>query len=120
MSKSMLRRTFLTSALASVGLALLPRQVFALSEGGARQLVDQVVAEINRVIASGQSESGMIRDFEALFVRYADVPIMARYALGPDARSASAGQLAAFTKAFQRYISVKYGRRFREFIGGKM
>ena len=28
--------------------------------------------------------------------------------------------MAAFIKAFQGYIARKYGRRFREFIGGKI
>ena len=28
--------------------------------------------------------------------------------------------MRAFTKAFQIYISRKYGRRFREFIGGRI
>jgi phospholipid transport system substrate-binding protein len=36
------------------------------------------------------------------------------------ARSASKGQMTAFTTAYQGYISRKYGRRFREFIGGKI
>jgi phospholipid transport system substrate-binding protein len=48
------------------------------------------------------------------------VPVIARSALGPAARTASAGEISAFTKAFQGYISRKYGRRFREFIGGKI
>ncbi|GGH33585.1 phospholipid transport system substrate-binding protein [Cribrihabitans marinus] len=114
------RRLFLTSSLAGAGLAAMPLPALALTEAGARQLVDSVVAEINRVIASGQSEAAMLRDFERLFVRYADVPIMARYALGVDARSASRSQLNAFTEAFQGYIARKYGRRFREFIGGQV
>ena len=29
-------------------------------------------------------------------------------------------QLSGFTKAFQGYISRKYGRRFREFVGGRI
>ncbi len=62
----------------------------------------------------------MFPEFEKLFVRYADVPTIARSALGAAARSASDGQMKAFTKAFQGYISRKYGRRFREFIGGKI
>ena len=62
----------------------------------------------------------MFPDFERLFVRYADVPTIARSALGVAARSASKAQMTAFTKAFQVYISRKYGRRFREFIGGKI
>lgn len=119
-SKLLYRRSFLTSALAGAGMALMPRFGWALTEDSARKLVDSIVAEINRVIASGKSESAMIRDFEKLFVRYADVPIMARYALGVDARRASKSQLRSFTRAFQSYIASKYGRRFREFIGGRV
>jgi phospholipid transport system substrate-binding protein len=119
-SKQLIRRNFLLSGIATAGLMALPLPVLALTEAGARGLVDQLVGEINGVIASGKSESAMIRDFEKIFVRYADVPIMARYALGNDARSASAAQMRAFTTAFQGYISRKYGRRFREFIGGKV
>ncbi|MDO9526616.1 MAG: ABC transporter substrate-binding protein [Gemmobacter sp.] len=84
----------------------------------ARSLVDNMVREVNRIIASGQSESAMLLDFERLFQVYADVPTIARSALGPAARSASPAQMSAFTKAFQGYIAHKYGRRFREFIGG--
>lgn len=117
-SKFPTRRSFIGRSAAFLGLAALPMPAFALSESGARKLVDSVVNDINKVIASGKSESAMLRDFEKIFVRYADVPIMARYALGVDARSASKSQLRSFTKAFQGYISRKYGRRFREFIGG--
>ncbi|MDU9003054.1 MlaC/ttg2D family ABC transporter substrate-binding protein [Sedimentitalea todarodis] len=119
-NKHLIRRSFLGSAVAFAGLAALPMPAFALTEAGAKKLVDQLVGEINAVIASGKSESAMLRSFEQLFVRYADVPIMARYALGNDARSASKAQLNAFTKAFQGYISRKYGKRFREFIGGSV
>lgn len=114
------RRRILATASAAAAAALLPAPLLALSESGARSLVDSVVNDINKVIASGKSESAMLRDFEQIFVRYADVPIMARYALGVDARSASKAQLNAFTKAFQGYIARKYGKRFREFIGGEV
>ena len=83
------RRNFLGAAVMAGGFSLIGRPSFALTEASARQLVDSLVAEINRVIASGKSESAMIRDFERIFVRYADVPIMARYALGVDGRRAS-------------------------------
>jgi phospholipid transport system substrate-binding protein len=62
----------------------------------------------------------MLRDFEGIFDRYADVPTIARYALGSDARAASQSQLSNFTAAFRTYIAHKYGRRFREFIGGQI
>ncbi|MEL7012619.1 MAG: ABC transporter substrate-binding protein [Pseudomonadota bacterium] len=105
----------LTGAATMFGTAL---PATALSEDRAVQLVNAVVAEINRVIASGKSQNAMIRDFERIFVRYADVPIIARSALGQDSRRASPAQLRAFTQAFQGYIARKYGKRFREFIGG--
>ncbi|WP_390895974.1 MULTISPECIES: MlaC/ttg2D family ABC transporter substrate-binding protein [Ruegeria] len=114
------RRTFAATALAGLAVAGLPQQTLALTEASATQLVNSVVADITRVIESGKSESAMLRDFEKIFVQYADVPIMARYALGADARSASNAQMREFTKAFQGYISRKYGRRFREFIGGEV
>ncbi|MEM7724631.1 MAG: ABC transporter substrate-binding protein [Pseudomonadota bacterium] len=115
------RRTVLTGVAALPLLPLLgaaPAAAQGMAE--ARALVDNAVAAINRVIASGQSEAAMIRDFEQLFVRYADVPLIAQSVLGPPARSASQGQLRAFTDAFQGYIARKYGRRFREFIGGSV
>lgn len=114
------RRRFLTTSLATTTALVLPLPAVALTEAAATQLVNSVVADINRVIASGKSENAMLRDFEKIFVQYADVPIMARYALGADARTASPAQLRQFTRAFQGYISRKYGRRFREFIGGEV
>lgn len=121
MSKFPTRRSFIaTTVCGAAAAAALPMPALALTEASSRKLVDSVVADINKVIASGKSESAMIRDFEKIFSKYADVPIMARYALGADARSASSAQMRKFTSAFQGYIANKYGRRFREFIGGKI
>ncbi len=115
------RRFFLLGAgAAALAPAWLASPLWALTEAGAKSLVNSLVDDINKVIASGKSENAMIRDFERIFVQYADVAIMARYALGADARSASNVQLRSFTKAFQGYIARKYGRRFREFIGGRI
>ncbi|MEM6658433.1 MAG: ABC transporter substrate-binding protein [Pseudomonadota bacterium] len=119
-SNDLNRRHFIVTALGSTMIAALPQSALALSEAAAVKLVNSVVADINRVIASGKSENAMLRDFEKIFVQYADVPIMARYVLGADARTASPAQLKQFTRAFQTYISRKYGRRFREFIGGEV
>jgi phospholipid transport system substrate-binding protein len=112
------RRALLGATAAFALTAALPAGAVGLET--ARSLVDGLVADVNAVIASGRSEGQMLRDFEGIFDRYADVPTIARYALGSDARSASAGQLASFTAAFRTYIAHKYGRRFREFIGGQI
>ena len=45
-------------------------------------LVTNLVADINAVISSGNSEAAMVRQFEKIFQSYADVPTIARYALG--------------------------------------
>jgi len=120
MGNEMNRRRLLAAGVAAAALAALPIASFALDAAQARRLIDQVVADINRVISSGRSEQQMYADFERLFVRYADVPTIARSTLGPEARSASSQQLAAFTDAFAGYMARKYGARFREFIGGQI
>jgi phospholipid transport system substrate-binding protein len=114
------RRSFVLTGVAAGAAAVLPLPAMALSDAQAKTLVDALVADINKVIASGKSEKAMYADFERIFNRYADVPTIARYALGADARSASSAQLSRFTAEFTRYISVKYGKRFREFIGGQI
>ncbi len=114
------RRRLIGSGLAAVALAGLSRPALALTDSGARQLVDRIVSEINKVIASGKSLNAMIADFERIFSRYADVGIIAQSTLGPDSRRASPAQMRAFTEAFRGYIARKYGKRFREFIGGKI
>lgn len=109
------------SVLAALGASLiLPQAALAFSSSQAEALIGKAVADINTIINSGKSEAAMYVDFERVLVRYADMPNIARSVLGPPARSASAGQLNAFTKAFQTYIARKYGSRFREFIGGKV
>ena len=115
------RRFFVTGTVAATALTgLLPGAAVALSAAEARGLVDRVVADINKVIASGKSQNAMIADFENIFRRYADVNTIARSTLGADARRASRSQLNAYTSAFRGYISRKYGKRFREFIGGRI
>ena len=95
-------------------------KVAALSLETSQAMVGNLVAEVNAVIAAGKSEAAMISDFAGLFDKYSDVPTIARYCLGADARSASAAEMQTYTTAFRHYISSKYGRRFREFVGGEI
>jgi phospholipid transport system substrate-binding protein len=111
------RRALMVGAAAMLAV---PQAAFALNVDQARALIDQAIGEVNNTINSGRSENAMFGDFERIFQQYADVPTIARSALGPAARSASDGQMRDFTQAFQGYISRKYGRRFREFIGGRI
>lgn len=99
-------------------VALAPRGALAFGASEAQSLIDALVGDINSVINSGSSANAMYSRFEQIFAKYADVPIVARSVLGPTARSASSAELNAFTQAFQGYIARKYGRQFRDFIGG--
>ena len=118
-NKTFGRRGFLLGMAASA-LALAAGRADALTTAQAKSLIGRVVGDINRVINSGKAESAMFRDFEGIFERYADVPTIARSTLGPPARSASQDQLNRYSKAFTGYLARKYGRRFREFIGGEV
>lgn len=109
------RRTFL-GTLAAFAAA----PAFALTSREAEALVGGLVGDINKAIGSGQSEAAMIGDFTRIFGRYGDVPAIARSALGPTARSLSSGELRSYTEAFQGYMGRKYGKRFREFVGGRI
>ena len=114
------RRGVSLALAASLTVGVWPTGASAFDLSTARTLVDKVVEEINVIITSGNSEAKMLAGFENVFVRYADVPIIARSALGVTGKTASSTQLNGFTRAFQGYISRKYGRRFREFIGGRI
>jgi ABC-type transporter MlaC component len=114
------RRTFVAGSLLAGAALSVPRLAYGLDVESARALIDKAIGAVNETINSGKSEQAMYGDFEAIFARYADVPAIARSALGVASRSASDGQMSSFTKAYQGYVSRKYGRRFREFIGGKI
>ncbi|MGR3462495.1 MAG: MlaC/ttg2D family ABC transporter substrate-binding protein [Roseovarius sp.] len=114
------RRFVMSAGLAAMGLAALPGTARALTEARARALIDQVVKDINRVITSGQSLARMIAEFERIFARYGDVPIIARSTLGADANRLSGAQMSAYIDAFRGYVARKYGKRFNEFAGGRI
>ncbi len=113
------RRAVLAGGTA-MALSVLAGPAVAYSVDQARSLIGKVIDDINRIINSGKSEAAMLRDFEGVFSRYGDTAIIGQLVLGADARTASDRQKADFAEAFKIYISHKYGRRFREFIGGKI
>lgn len=114
------RGLILGAGAAGLVASLGPRPAFALTADQARALIDQVVAEVNRVINSGQSERAMYTEFERIFGRYADVPVIAQSVLGPAARQASQAELRDFASAYTGYLARTYGRYFREIIGASI
>ncbi len=115
------RRGFLTASLGATLALTVGGPAFALQSSVAEGLIDRLVTDINRIINSGRSEGQMYGDFEGLFNQYADVRLISQFALSRRITSViSSGELAAFERAFVGYIARKYGKRFREFIGGKV
>ena len=111
------RRFFIMATICAV---LEPGFVVASQQNAATEIVDKAVSEINQIINSGDTQKQMLKSFERVFNAYADVPTIAKYALGRDVRAASKVQLNAYIKAFSGYFANKYGKRFREFIGGRI
>ncbi len=113
------RRAALATIAGGVAVALAP-PALALNADEARRLVDRLTGDVMSVINSGKSESAMYTEFERIFAKYADVPIIARTTLGPVWNSASSSQHTAYVAAFRGYMARKYGKRFREFIGSEI
>lgn len=114
------RRRFLSLTAVGATAAMMPVSAWALNDAEAKVLVGKVVDDINKVIASGKSLSSMISDFEKIFRKYGDVNIIAASTLGPDYKRMSSSQKSAYVQAFRGYISRKYGKRFKEFEGGRI
>ena len=89
------RRGFLAGMLSTAVVG----PAYALDNATATKLVDQVVFEINQAINSRASEAKLIKAFEGIFAKYADVNIISRSALGPRARTASALEHLPFALA---------------------
>ncbi|WP_425040263.1 MlaC/ttg2D family ABC transporter substrate-binding protein [Primorskyibacter sp. S187A] len=116
----MQRRHFLALTAATTLTTFSATPSLALNESSAKRLVNGLVGEINRVIASGKSANAMYSDFERILGRYGDMATIAQSTLGADGRNAPAATKRAYKKALQGYIARKYGKRFREFIGGEI
>jgi len=114
------RRTFLAGASATAATFALPSVGFALTKADAEKLIDRLSDDIFKVINSGKSGSALYKDFDKVFGKYAAVNAIARTCLGPPWRSATAAQQRAYIAAFRGYLSRKYGKRFREFIGSEI
>jgi len=120
MQNDLSRRAALFTGSAAIESAVLAGPAAALTDSQARSLVKRVVSEINSVIDSGKPMRQMIAEFEQIFRRYADISLIARSTLGPASRQTNDAQMRAYTDAFRSYIARKYGKRFHEFIGGRV
>ena len=112
-------RRNLVSIVASVmisGAALFsPEPTHALTVSEVEDLIETITNEIRKAIDESESEAEMFERFESVFASYADLPIIARSTLGVEWRRATETQRRAYTTAFSRYLTLKYGKHFRSF-----
>ena len=116
-SNKLNRRFVLGAGISALAMSHLPVSAFAAAKDDAERLIFKVVGEVQALINSGRSEASMIQSFQGIFQNYAHVTTISRSVLGPSWNSASASEQKAYVTALQGYLSRKYGKQFRSFIG---
>jgi len=112
------RRFVMMSFLGIAGLYASP--VFAFKKSDAEKLIKNLINDVLGAVNEQKSEDIMFSRFEEIFSKYADVPLIARKALGPTWRGASKAQRSAYVSAFRGYMARYYGKRFEEFLGSEI
>ena len=112
------RRFVMMSFLGIAGLHAYP--VFAFKKSDAEKLIKNLTNDVLGAVNEQKSEDIMFSRFEEIFSKYADVPLIARKALGPTWRGASKAQRSAYVSAFRGYMARYYGKRFEEFLGSEI
>jgi phospholipid transport system substrate-binding protein len=112
------RRFVMMSFLGITGLYASP--IFAFKKSDAEKLIRNLTNDILGAVNEEKSKDIMFSRFEEIFSNYADVPLIARKALGPTWRGASKAQRSAYVTAFRGYMARYYGKRFEEFLGSEI
>jgi len=112
------RRFVMMSFLGIAGLYASP--VFAFKKSDAEKLIKNLTNDVLGAVNEQKSKDIMFSRFEEIFSKYADVPLIARKALGPTWRGASKAQRSAYVSAFRGYMARYYGKRFEEFLGSEI
>jgi len=112
------RRFVMMSFLGIAGLYASP--VFAFKKSDAEKLIRNLTNDVLGAVNEQKSKDIMFSRFEEIFSKYADVPLIARKALGPTWRGASKAQRSAYVSSFRGYMARYYGKRFEEFLGSEI
>ena len=112
------RRFVMMSFLGIAGLYAPP--VFAFKKSDAEKLIKNLTNDVLDAVSEQKSDDELFSRFEEIFSKYADVPLIARKALGPTWRGASKAQRSAYVSAFRGYMARYYGKRFEEFLGSEI
>lgn len=114
------RRSILLGGGAALVAGLSAGSATAMSQSAAEALIKNVVGDVIRIVGTGKSRDAVLKDFEQIFSRYADVPRIAGTLLGPPWRGASAADRNAYVGALSAYLARKYGSQFEKARGTKI
>ena len=90
MNKNITRRYALVALVATI--SFFPSSILAFSKSDAEGLIKNLTVDVLSAVNEQISEEIMFSKFEMIFSKYADVPLIARKALGPKFTSPSAQQ----------------------------
>ena len=82
MNKNITRRYALVALVATI--SFFPSSILAFSKSDAEGLIKNLTVDVLSAINEQKSEELMFSKFEMIFSKYADVPLIARKALGPN------------------------------------
>ena len=83
-----------------------------INKATASVFVDILIVDVLAAVNADLDDEARFALFEDTFSQYAEVPLIARKALGPSYRSATDAQKAAYQKAFSGYMARFYGGRY--------
>jgi len=111
----MLRRTFLTLALA---LSISLPAMAAEKANGARDLIEGMAQQAITVLgAKDRTDADIKAKFHDLLVGGFDVPTIGRFVLGRAWRDATPAQQTEYLSLFENYVVGIYANRFKEYSG---
>lgn len=110
------RRVILASSAAAMLMGTAPN-AWALTEGDARTLVTATIDELVTLLKTAGTAASRAPALRQIMETRANMPLIARFSAGRAWRDMSDAQQQGFTKAFSKFVSVTYSRRFDEFSG---
>lgn len=113
-----MRLVTLVLAVGCLSLAGSLQPMPAVAADDARSVVTQFVDQSLRVIGDPQAApTDRAHRFQALIDRYFDIPVIARFALGPYWQTSSEAERRQFTKTFEDHLVRSYVNRFNDYRG---
>ncbi len=101
----------------AAAVALVPGRALAMTEAQASDFVKTLVADITALVKSGKPTAAQSEEFSRIFARYAALPQIARFVMGPAWREMTAAQQQSFTDALLTYVGRVYSGLLREYQG---